>query len=71
MTNKITPFLWFDNQAEDAAKFYPSIFKNSKLGRVARYGEDAAKARRVMQAMMKMIKSDTKTLEQAAGQSGI
>src|SRR6266849_6492619 len=39
---KITPFLWFDNQAEDAAKFYASIFKNSKLGQIARYGEEAA-----------------------------
>jgi len=28
---KITPFLWFDNQAEEAAKFYVSIFKNSKM----------------------------------------
>jgi predicted 3-demethylubiquinone-9 3-methyltransferase (glyoxalase superfamily) len=36
---RITPFLWFDNQAEEAAKFYTSIFKNSKLGSVARYGE--------------------------------
>ena len=31
MTQKITPFLWFDNKAEEAAKFYVSIFKNSKL----------------------------------------
>ena len=36
---KITPFLWFDNQAEEAAKFYTSIFKNSKIGSIARYGE--------------------------------
>ena len=36
---KITPFLWFDNQAEEAAKFYTSIFKNSKVTTVARYGE--------------------------------
>jgi predicted 3-demethylubiquinone-9 3-methyltransferase (glyoxalase superfamily) len=35
---KITPFLWFDNNAEDAAKFYTSIFKNSKIGKIARYG---------------------------------
>jgi predicted 3-demethylubiquinone-9 3-methyltransferase (glyoxalase superfamily) len=39
---KITPFLWFDNQAEEAAKFYTSIFKNSKVGRILRYGEEAA-----------------------------
>jgi len=36
---KITPFLWFDTQAEQAAKFYVSIFKNSKIGKIARYGE--------------------------------
>jgi predicted 3-demethylubiquinone-9 3-methyltransferase (glyoxalase superfamily) len=40
---KITPFLWFDDQAEDAVKFYTSIFKNSKVGRILRYGEEAAK----------------------------
>jgi predicted 3-demethylubiquinone-9 3-methyltransferase (glyoxalase superfamily) len=36
---KITPFLWFDNQAEEAMNFYLSIFKNSKVLNVARYGE--------------------------------
>jgi predicted 3-demethylubiquinone-9 3-methyltransferase (glyoxalase superfamily) len=36
---KITPFLWFDNQAEEAARFYTSIFKNSKLGAISRYGD--------------------------------
>jgi predicted 3-demethylubiquinone-9 3-methyltransferase (glyoxalase superfamily) len=36
---KITPFLWFDNQAEEAMNFYTSIFKNSKVGRVSRYGD--------------------------------
>ncbi len=36
---KITPFLWFDSQAEEAAKFYVSIFKNSKIVSVTRYGE--------------------------------
>lgn len=36
---KITPFLWFDHQAEDAAAFYTSIFPNSKIDKVARYGE--------------------------------
>jgi len=40
---KITPFLWFDNQAEEAAKFYTSIFRNSKVGRILRYDEEAAK----------------------------
>jgi len=41
---KITPFLWFDDQAEEAAKFYTSIFKNSKVGKITRYGESAEKA---------------------------
>src|SRR2546422_7250701 len=36
---KITPFLWFDGNAEEAANFYVSIFKNSKVGRVTRYGD--------------------------------
>jgi predicted 3-demethylubiquinone-9 3-methyltransferase (glyoxalase superfamily) len=36
---KITPFLWFDNKAEEAMNFYFSIFKNSKAGTVTRYGE--------------------------------
>jgi predicted 3-demethylubiquinone-9 3-methyltransferase (glyoxalase superfamily) len=40
---KITPFLWFDDQAEDAVNFYISIFKNSKILNVARYGEEGAK----------------------------
>ena len=35
----ITPFLWFDGKAEEAMNFYTSIFKNSKIGRVTRYGE--------------------------------
>jgi len=38
---KIVPFLWFDNRAEEAAKFYVSIFKNAKLGEVSRYTEGA------------------------------
>jgi predicted 3-demethylubiquinone-9 3-methyltransferase (glyoxalase superfamily) len=36
---KITPFLWFDNNAEDAVNFYVSIFKDSKILSVARYGD--------------------------------
>lgn len=36
---KITPFLWFDNNAEEAAKFYVSVFGNSKVGSITRYGE--------------------------------
>src|SRR5882762_1614299 len=41
---KITPFLWFDNQAEEAVKFYASIFKKSKIGKIARYDKAGEKA---------------------------
>jgi predicted 3-demethylubiquinone-9 3-methyltransferase (glyoxalase superfamily) len=37
---RITPCLWFDDRAEEAAKFYTSIFKNSKIGDVTRYGKE-------------------------------
>jgi predicted 3-demethylubiquinone-9 3-methyltransferase (glyoxalase superfamily) len=36
---KISPFLWFDDQAEEAMNFYVSVFKNSKVGKVTRYGD--------------------------------
>jgi predicted 3-demethylubiquinone-9 3-methyltransferase (glyoxalase superfamily) len=36
---KITPFLWFDDQAEEAVKFYTSIFKNSKIGKIEKAGK--------------------------------
>jgi predicted 3-demethylubiquinone-9 3-methyltransferase (glyoxalase superfamily) len=38
---KITPFLWFDGQAEEAANFYVSVFENAKILSVSRYGEDS------------------------------
>jgi predicted 3-demethylubiquinone-9 3-methyltransferase (glyoxalase superfamily) len=37
--NKITPFLWYDKEAEDAANFYVSIFRNAKINHIARYPE--------------------------------
>jgi predicted 3-demethylubiquinone-9 3-methyltransferase (glyoxalase superfamily) len=37
---KITPCLWFDDNAEEAAKFYASVFKNSKIGKISRYGKE-------------------------------
>ncbi len=40
---KITPFLWFNDQAEEAAKFYTSIFKKSRILNTARYGEEGKK----------------------------
>ena len=39
---KITPFLWFDNNAEEAVQFYTSIFKNSKTTGVTHYPEEVA-----------------------------
>ena len=44
ITKKITPFLWFDHDVEEAAKFYTSIFNNSKIIDVAHYGNSAADA---------------------------
>ena len=41
---KITPFLWYDDKAEEAANFYVSLFKNSKIGSITRYDEAGAKA---------------------------
>jgi predicted 3-demethylubiquinone-9 3-methyltransferase (glyoxalase superfamily) len=38
---KISPFLWFDTQAEEAANYYVSVFKNSKILNVSRYGDGA------------------------------
>ena len=37
---KITPFLWFDGQAEEAARFYVSVFKNSKINGITHYGDE-------------------------------
>jgi predicted 3-demethylubiquinone-9 3-methyltransferase (glyoxalase superfamily) len=39
---KIRPFLWFDDKAEEAVNFYLSIFKNSKIGSISRYGKEGA-----------------------------
>ena len=41
---KITPFLWYDDKAEEAANLYCSIFKNSRVGKVTRYEAEGAKA---------------------------
>ena len=38
-TQRIAPCLWFEDQAEEAARFYTGIFKNSKIGKISRYGE--------------------------------
>jgi predicted 3-demethylubiquinone-9 3-methyltransferase (glyoxalase superfamily) len=48
---KITPFLWFDDTAEEAVNFYTSIFRNSKVGSISRYGEGGPGAKgKVMSA---------------------
>lgn len=39
LSHRIVPCLWFDDQAEEAAKFYTSVFPNSKIGRISRYGD--------------------------------
>lgn len=39
ISQRITPFLWYNSQAEEAANFYVSIFKNSKMGTITRYGD--------------------------------
>ena len=44
ITQKITSCLWFDDKAEEAVKFYTSIFKNSKIGKITRYDEEASQA---------------------------
>ncbi len=40
---KITPCLWFDGRAEEAAEFYAAIFEDSRIGHIARYGETGAR----------------------------
>lgn len=52
---KITPFLWFNDQAEEAMHFYVSIFKNSKVGKVTRYGDAGPGAKgKVMSATFQL-----------------
>jgi predicted 3-demethylubiquinone-9 3-methyltransferase (glyoxalase superfamily) len=40
ISHQITPCLWFDNQAEEAARFYTSVFKNSSMGSISRFGKE-------------------------------
>ena len=52
---KIIPFLWYNDQAEEAAKFYTSVFKNSKLGMLTRYSSDGpGPAGQVMTAVFEL-----------------
>lgn len=43
VTQKVTPFLWFNDNAEEAVNFYTSVFKNSKINQLVRYGNEGAK----------------------------
>ncbi len=53
---KITPFLWFDTQAEEAANFYASTFKDSKIESISRYGEEGpGPAGQVMVVVFKLF----------------
>jgi predicted 3-demethylubiquinone-9 3-methyltransferase (glyoxalase superfamily) len=54
MGQKITPFLWFENQAEEAAHFYCSVFKNSEVLEVNRYPESVPGAGEVVVASFKL-----------------
>jgi len=71
---KIRPFLWFDKEAEEAANLYVSIFKNSQVTEVMRYGAAGPGPAgsvmtvaflRVMRAMLQMVKLDIATLQRA------
>jgi len=67
---KITPFLWFDGQAEEAVRLYASIFKNSKVLGELLSSPDPKKSQRVMTAMLAMKKIDLAGLLRAADGEG-
>ena len=62
---RITPFLWFDDQAEEAAGFYISIFDDSRIVTVTQNDTEATAAR-AMEAMLRMKKIDIAGLKRAA-----
>lgn len=55
---KITPFMWFDKQADEAAKFYVSIFKNSKIGEVTRYGKEGYEFHKMEEGTVMIVNFD-------------
>jgi predicted 3-demethylubiquinone-9 3-methyltransferase (glyoxalase superfamily) len=55
---KITPCLWFDDNAEEASKFYASIFKGSKIGDITRYGEEGYEIHRKAPGTVMTIEFD-------------
>ena len=79
ISQRIAPCLWFDHQAEEAATFYTSVFKNSKVTSVARYtkaGQEihkrpSQKAQRAMEALLRMKKIDIRELERAVAGEGV
>ena len=54
---KITPFLWFDNQAEEAVQFYVSVFKNSEIIKIIRYGDNGPGPKGTVMTIGFMIES--------------
>ncbi|MEI6614518.1 MAG: VOC family protein [Chrysiogenales bacterium] len=68
----MTPCLWYDSQAEETVRFYASVMKKVKTGKVARYDAESAKvserpegSRRAMEAMLKMTRIVIADLEKA------
>jgi predicted 3-demethylubiquinone-9 3-methyltransferase (glyoxalase superfamily) len=55
---KITPFLWFTNQAEEAAKYYVSIFRNSKIINTTRYGKEGFEIHKMPEGTVMSIDFD-------------
>ena len=55
---KISPFLWFDNQAEQAANYYVSIFRNSRIGQVTRYGKEGYEIHRMEEGTVMTVDFD-------------
>lgn len=53
--NSINICLWFDNQAEEAAKFYNSIFENSSIGKITRYGKEGFEIHRMREGLVMTI----------------
>ncbi len=54
-TQKITPSLWFDRQAEEAVLFYTSIFKNSKINNISRYGKEGFEIHHMPEGTVMMV----------------
>jgi predicted 3-demethylubiquinone-9 3-methyltransferase (glyoxalase superfamily) len=55
MTNHIYPCLWFDTQAEEAAKFYTSIFNNPEIGMTSRYGKEGFEMHRMPEGTVMVV----------------